>query len=78
MDIKRKNGGYVWLMLLFIGVALIIVIAIQGGYIRGSEREGNFFDKATGAIDGAKKAKQQLEGYRFDPEAEEKSIDDMN
>ncbi len=76
---NSSNGGYVWLLLLLVGVALIIIFTIQGGYLPGSEQEGNFFDKATGAIDGAKKAKEQLEnGYRFDPEAQEKSIDELN
>jgi hypothetical protein len=75
---NSTNGGYVWLFMLFIGIALIVVFVIQGGYIAGSEKDGNFFDKATGAIDGAKKAKEQMEGYKFDPEVEERSIDDMN
>jgi hypothetical protein len=76
---QSLNGGYVWLFLLLIGIVLIMIFALQGGLFPGSKVDGNIFDKATGAIDGAKEVKQKLEdGYRFDPEEQEKSIDDMN
>jgi hypothetical protein len=79
MKIKGQSGGYMWLLFLLVGVVLIVVFTIQGGLLPGSETDGNFFDKAKGVIDETKATKQKLEdGYRFDPEEQERSIDDMN
>jgi len=75
---NNSNGGYVWLFLLLVGMVLIFILVLQGGLISGSKVDGNIFDKAKGAIDGAKDVKDKLEGYKFDPEEQEKSIDEMN
>ena len=67
------------LLLLMIGGVLIAFLIVQGGFLPGSGDDRNALDKAQGAIDEAKETKQKLESkYKFDPEEQERSIDDMN
>ncbi|HEY4502984.1 MAG TPA: hypothetical protein VJC14_00910 [Candidatus Paceibacterota bacterium] len=80
MNRKAKNnlnGGYMMLLLLMIGLVLIITLIVRTDLFTNDGK--GILEKGAEAIQDAKDTKKNLEDkYKFDPEAQEQSIDDTN
>jgi hypothetical protein len=73
---NNSNGGYMMLLLFIIGVVVIIAFIVRTDLFGGDR---NVIENGKNAFEDAKKATNNVEnGYRFDPEAEERSLDNSN
>jgi hypothetical protein len=77
---KRKEnleGGYMALLLLVIGLVVIIIFIVRTDLVTGGDK--NIIETGKDAIDKANETKKTLESkYKFDPDEQEKSIDNLN
>ena len=65
------------LYMLVIGLVVIITIIVKTGIFSGGDK--GVLEKGLDAVEDVKEKKETLEkNYKFDPDAQEKSIDDLN
>lgn len=74
---KKRDGGYMMLLLLVIGLVLIITFIVRTDLFGGGA-EG-VLERGQGAIEDANETKRTLEDkLRFDPDAVERSLDESD
>jgi len=65
------------LLLLVIGLVVMIAFIVRADLFGGGDK--GVLEKGVDAIEEANEAKKNLENnYKFDPEEQERSIDDLN
>lgn len=76
-NFKNLSGGYMGLLLLMIGLVLIITFIVRTDLFTGGDK--GILERGQDAIDSANEVKNKIEGnYKFDPEEQERSIDNLN
>ncbi len=61
MNNRNTNGGYIALLLLLIGVALIIFFVVRTDLFSGKPGDKNMIEQGTDAVKQAENAKALLE-----------------